>query len=94
MSENAVVDPSSYQEVIDQLRGYTSKVFEDCANMRTAANTCVSTMGDDPAAARSVAALEKSINNISSAIQNIHGIMAAMQQELEDAQRAADQADF
>lgn len=90
----AVADPSSYQEVMNQLSAYTNKVFESCADMRSAASTCVSNMGDDPAAAKSVEALEKCLNQIQSGVSQINQVIAAMQKELEDIERAAKKADF
>ena len=94
MGENSVVDSNSYQEVISQLGAYTNKVFESCSNMSSAASACVSVMGDDQAAARSVSALQKSINTINDAVNDIHRIMSSMQQELEDSNRAQSLADF
>ncbi len=89
-----VADPGSYQEVMNQLAAYTSRVFEHCANMRSAAGVCVSTMGDDPAAAKSVAALEKCLNQIQSGLEAVNQVRAAMARELDDIQRAAARADF
>lgn len=90
----AVADPSSYQEVISQLGAYTNKVFESTSNMMSAANTCASNMEGDPAADRSVAALQRSISQIIAGVQKINKIMAAMRRELDDIQAAANKANF
>ena len=89
-----VVDEAAYQEVITQLRAYTNKVFESCANMQSAASTCISIMGDDPAAARSASALSKSINQIQSGVDSINGVIAGMTKELEDSIAASQKANF
>ncbi len=89
-----VVDANSYQEVMNALGAYANKVFEHTSNMLSAANACVSTMGDDPAAAKSVAALQKCISQIQSGVESINQIRSAMSKELEDSQRAAALADF
>lgn len=88
------IDPSSYQEVITQLKSYSSKVYEHCGNMMSAASTCASTMEGDPVAAKSISSLQRVITQINQGVQQINTVIAGMQRELEDAQRAAAMANF
>ena len=87
-----VVDEQAYGEVMQQLSAFSNKMFEHCTNMQTAAQACQSSMGDDPAAERSVAALTKCLSDIQRGIGTINQVRAAMARELEDARRAAQKA--
>ena len=78
-----VVDEAAYQEVITQLRAYTYEVFRICENMQSIASTCISIMGDDPAATKSASALSKSIYQIESGVDSINDVIVGMTKELE-----------
>lgn len=89
-----MVDPGSYQEVINQLRAFSSKVFEQCTNMTAAARTCASAMEGDSVAERSIGSLERCISQINQGLQQINSVISGMQRELEDAQKAQAKANF
>ncbi len=91
---NGAIDPSCFQEVIDQLRAYTNKVFEHTANMTSAASTCASVMDGDPVASKSVSSLQRCTAQIQEGMQQIHSIISGMQRELEEARAAQQKGDF
>jgi len=78
-----VVDTQAYEETISQLRTSTNKIFEECAQMRTAAQTCIDNMQEDVAAINKANKLQTHIQGINAATQELNQVTAAMQQELE-----------
>ncbi len=89
----AHIDPQSYEEMISVLQSFVSQVSEQCETMQTAGSTCVSNMEGDSAAEKSNAKLQECVSNIRSATESVQGIIAALQEELEDAIRAQSLAD-
>ena len=85
-------DEQSYEEVIQKLRAYTSKVFEAQSAMYKAGQDCVDNTDEDPAAVRSNGNLQKAIGNISNSVMTINQIIAALNQELEQIRAAAAKA--
>ena len=89
----ANADEQSYEEMISALQTYVSQVEEQCGVMESAGNDCVDNTDGDPAAEKSNAKLQQCVGKIRSSVEAIQGIIAALQQELEDIREAAAKAD-
>ena len=87
-----VADESAYEEVIQRLRAYTSKVFESMQQMRTAGVNCVDTTDQDPAAVRSNDNLQKALNEMNESLNKIYELISKLQAELERIREAAAKA--
>ena len=83
----AYADEQSYEEMISALQTYVSQVEEECGVMESVDNT-----DGDPAASTSNEKLQQCVGKIRSATESIQGIIAALQQELEDIREAAAKA--
>jgi len=92
----AHIDPESYEAMISVLQNFVSQVSEQCEVMQTAGSTCVDNTEGDSAAEKSNAKLQECVSNIKEATESVQGIIAALQEELEEAieaQRLADNLD-
>ena len=87
----AYADEQSYEEMISALQTYVSQVEEECGVMESAGN-CVDNTDGDPAASTSNEKLQQCVGKIRTATGSIQGIIAALQQELEDIREAAAKA--
>lgn len=85
----AYADEQSYEEMIQALQKFSSEAAEQCSVMSSAGQDCVDNTDGDPAAERSNGKLQKCVSDIHSALEDIQGIAAALQQELEDIREAA-----
>ena len=88
----AYADEQSYEEMIQALQKFSSEAEEQCGVMAGAGQDCVDNTDGDPAATRSNGRLQKCIGDIRGALEDIQGIIAALQQELEDIREAAAKA--
>lgn len=88
----AYADEQSYEEMISALQTYVSQVEEECGVMESAGNDCIDNTDGDPAASTSNEKLQQCVGKIRSATESIQGIIAALQQELEDIREAAAKA--
>lgn len=88
----AYADEQSYEEMISALQTYVSQVEEECGVMESSGNDCVDNTDGDPAASTSNEKLQQCVGKIRSATESIQGIIAALQQELEDIREAAAKA--
>ncbi len=84
-----VADEQSYQEVINALRSYTNSVSEASGKMYRAGSDCVDNTQNDPAAVTSNERLQGALSKINGAVQDIGGIIADLQEELEEIREAA-----
>lgn len=89
----AYADEQSYEEMISALQTYVSQVEDECGVMESAGNDCVDNTDGDPAASKSNGKLQQCVGKIRAATGSIQGIIAALQQELEDIKIAASKAD-
>ena len=78
-----IVDTQAYEETINQLRVSTSKIFEECSQMSSAARTCIDNMQEDNAAINKANKLQGYLKGISDAVQELDKVTAAMQKVLE-----------
>ena len=88
-----VADEQAYEEVINQLRAYTNKVFQASNDMYCAGRDCVDNTEGDPAAVKSNANLGSALGQIKESVQVIDTIIAAMQREMEEIRASASAAD-
>ncbi len=88
----AYADEQSYEEMIQALQKFSADAEEQCSVMESAGQDCVDNTDGDPAAERSNGKLQKCVGDIRSALEDIQGIAAALQQELEDIRAAAAKA--
>lgn len=88
----AYADEQSYEEMIQALQKFNRDTAEQCSVMESAGQDCVDNTDGDPAAEKSNGKLQKCVGNIRSALEDIQGIAAALQQELEDIRAAAARA--
>lgn len=88
----AYADESSYEEMISALQTFLTQAEEQCGVMESAGNDCVDNTDGDPAAEKSNARLQKCLSDIRATFGTIQGIIAALQQELEDIREAAAKA--
>ena len=88
----AYADEQSYEEMIQALQKFSSEAAEQCSVMASAGQDCVDNTDGDPAAVRSNEKLQKCVSGIRGALDDIQGIIAALQQELEDIREAAAKA--
>lgn len=88
----AYADEQSYEEMIQALQKFNCDAAEQCSVMESAGQDCVDNTDGDPAAEKSYRKLQKCVGNIRSALEDIQGIGAALQQELEDIRVAAARA--
>lgn len=86
----AYADEQSYEEMISALQTYVTQVGEVCGVMQSAGIDCVENTDGDPAAVKSNEKLLQCVGKIQAATESIQGIIAALQQELEDIKVAAD----
>lgn len=89
----AMADEQSYEEMISALQTFVSQVSEQCEVMQSAGTDCVDNTNGDVAAEKSNARLQQCVGNIRSATESVQGVIAALQQELEDIREAARRAD-
>ncbi len=82
-------DERSYEEVINQLRAYQSKISEAVTAMDSAGRACVENTDNDPAAETSYGHLRQALNQVQDSAAQISGVISALQRELEDIQNAA-----
>ncbi|MCR4792861.1 MAG: hypothetical protein K5871_08925 [Lachnospiraceae bacterium] len=85
-------DEQSYEEVIEQLRAYTNKVFEAVNGMYTAGQDCVDNTDNDPAAERSNGNLRTALGKINDSLQSINEVIAALNREMEQIREKAARA--
>ena len=90
----AYADEQSYEEMISALQTFVSEAEEQCGVMESAGNDCVDNTDGDTAAEKANARLQKCIGDSRSTFETIQGIIAALQQELEDIREAAAKANF
>lgn len=88
----AYADEQSYEEMIQALQKFNRDTGEQCSVMESAGQDCVDNTDGDPAAEKSNGKLKKCVGNIRGALEDIQGIAAALQQELEDIREAAARA--
>jgi methyl-accepting chemotaxis protein len=79
----------SYNEMISELQKYISTVSRACEEMASAGSTCVANMEGDPAASSANAKVQTSVGRIHESLARASRIVSAMQEELEEIQRAA-----
>ena len=90
----AYAEEQSYEEMISALQSFMSEVEEQCSVLESAGNDCVDNTDGDPAAEKANAKLQKCVGDIRASLESIQGIIAALQQELEDIREAAAKANF
>lgn len=89
----AYADEQSYEEMISALQTYVSQVGEVCGVMESAGTDCVDNTDGDPAAAKSNEKLQKCVGKIRAATESIQGIIAALQQEIDEIRIKAGKVD-
>ena len=90
----AYADEQSYEEMISALQTFLQNAEEQCVAMEAAGTDCVDNTDGDPAAEKSNARLQKCIGSIRESFEAIEGVIAALEQELEDIREAAAKADY
>ena len=79
----------AYEAMINALKDYNTKVSRACEEMISAGNTCVANTDGDPAASSANAKLQSSVGHIFETLSQANRIVSAMQEELQEIQRAA-----
>lgn len=90
----AFADEQSYEEMISTLQTFISNLDEQCTVMQQAGIDCVDNTDGDPAAGSANTKLQQCVGKIRENSETISGIIAALQQELEDIREAAAKANF
>ncbi|MCR4588333.1 MAG: hypothetical protein K5682_08005 [Lachnospiraceae bacterium] len=85
-------DEQSYEEVINKLKAFKSKASGLVTEMRTAGKDCVDNTDNDPAAVKSNDSLNTALSQITTSLEGIDQIVAALEQELQDIIEAANKA--
>ncbi len=85
-------DEQSYEEMIQALQNFMNQVSENCSIMEQAGRDCVDNTDNDPAAARGNEKLGACIQRIRGTFGTVQSVISALQEEMEDIQKAASKA--
>lgn len=85
----AHIDEARYSEMISALYAFSSNVYVASSEMQSLASVCISATDNDQSAINSYEKLKPCLLAYSSACNTAKTIAAKMQEELEEAKRAA-----
>ncbi len=89
----AIADETSYEEMIQALQQYLSRLNDHCETLSAAAEDCIDNMEGDVNAEKASGRVQTCVKKISDNFETVQGIIDGLQRELDDLRNTASMMD-